>query len=387
MPYLKKSNPYNPGYALPKNVKAEPERRGTFTTRAAPRGTIDSYRAAKKGTFWDPGFALPKNVLAEKPGQGVMVTNWAPKGTIDSWNRADFTKPKTVDVLEVEDDRDTVTFGGLGSLGDDSLGYRLQKKYVRGNREAVFKPRPSIPKSPDAISNMAKGAAHGILQNLNRLPKHQRAQAIKETLGHIDPGLVTAVEAKAKALRVKYPKMSALSVLERATSIALANHSALVIVEAGKTGRLPKSLEGVSMSEMDGPLDLSGAWDWAKRALSTTGNAIKDVASSGADLYKKYLCKVTSSSVGQIAAQGAAAYAGAPPQAGAQGAAIISGATCPAGTAAVPAPAAPPAQTMTAAPRLSYLAPAPVKDNTKTIMIVGGVAAVGLIAFMAMKKK
>lgn len=35
-------HPWNPGYALPEYVQAEPPERGTFTTQWLPRGTISS---------------------------------------------------------------------------------------------------------------------------------------------------------------------------------------------------------------------------------------------------------------------------------------------------------------------------------------------------------
>lgn len=31
---------------------------------------------------WDPNYAIPKYVMAEPPERGVFVTNWLPRGTI-----------------------------------------------------------------------------------------------------------------------------------------------------------------------------------------------------------------------------------------------------------------------------------------------------------------
>jgi hypothetical protein len=377
MSYLNKKNPYNPGYALPKNVLAEPERRGTFTTRAAPRGTIDTYRAAKKGTAWDPGYALPSNVLREKPGQGVLVTNWAPKGTIDSWNPSNFRKPGS--------DAGIVATSGLGSLGDDSLGYQLQSKPVTNDLVRQITGRVALPSSSDALAKYGKDAARIILANVNRLPPDQRATAIKEILGQIHPSLVSTVEAKAKKIRAKRPGASSTEVLERAASIALANHLSEQMIQAGKTGRVPTSgvlsTGGVSMDEMDGPLDLS---NWLGDAYRATKSAVKTTVSA----VKSLTCKVTGSNVGQLAAGGAALASGAPPQVGIQGAQTVNGAICPQGTA----PVAPAAATQQA--RTAYLAPimyqapqAPAAGGmNKTVLIVGGVAAVGLLAFLVMKK-
>lgn len=41
MAFYQIPNPWNPGYALPDYVLAEPPGRGTFTTNMIPRGTVD----------------------------------------------------------------------------------------------------------------------------------------------------------------------------------------------------------------------------------------------------------------------------------------------------------------------------------------------------------
>lgn len=41
MAFYQIPNPWNPGYALPDYVLAEPPGRGTFTTAMIPRGTVD----------------------------------------------------------------------------------------------------------------------------------------------------------------------------------------------------------------------------------------------------------------------------------------------------------------------------------------------------------
>lgn len=42
MSFYNLPNPYNPGYAIPEYVMAEPPERGTFTTAWLPRGTIST---------------------------------------------------------------------------------------------------------------------------------------------------------------------------------------------------------------------------------------------------------------------------------------------------------------------------------------------------------
>ena len=44
MPFYHEPHPWNPGYAIPRYVLAEPPGRGTFTTEGLPRRTISEIR-------------------------------------------------------------------------------------------------------------------------------------------------------------------------------------------------------------------------------------------------------------------------------------------------------------------------------------------------------
>lgn len=123
--YLKKDHPWAPGYAYPKNVLSEPDRRGVLVTFGAPRGTIGNYQPIPKP--WNPGYALPRNVLAERPGGPVHVTPQLPRGTIAVKQESEFRTP-LVDVRGsgIYVPQSPVPRGDLGAVGslgcDDTRG-------------------------------------------------------------------------------------------------------------------------------------------------------------------------------------------------------------------------------------------------------------------------
>jgi hypothetical protein len=82
MPFLKKTHPWNGGYAIPKYVLSEPPGFGTHTTKYTPRGTI-SPMTARAPTF-QSGYAVPKYIHEEPIGRGVFVTKQLPRKTIST---------------------------------------------------------------------------------------------------------------------------------------------------------------------------------------------------------------------------------------------------------------------------------------------------------------
>lgn len=66
MSFYNLPNPWNPGYAIPEYVMAEPPERGTFTTQWLPRGTIP---------------ALVPDYLA-KPGKKLLGRSDASLGSL-----------------------------------------------------------------------------------------------------------------------------------------------------------------------------------------------------------------------------------------------------------------------------------------------------------------
>jgi hypothetical protein len=68
-------NPYNPGYAIPDYVMAEPPERGTFTTQWLPRGTIPTL---VPDFLAKPGKRLLGRSDAQLSGLGAIPTNLDP---------------------------------------------------------------------------------------------------------------------------------------------------------------------------------------------------------------------------------------------------------------------------------------------------------------------
>src|SRR5690606_13021923 len=110
---------WDPGFALPSNVRDEGLQRRGFVTRQAPRGTYDDPAV---GTG---GYAVPKYVLSEGYGQGVKVSRWAQRG------RYDIPVPNYLNARPiVAQDRRTVSGARvitMDALGDVALPTSFQR--------------------------------------------------------------------------------------------------------------------------------------------------------------------------------------------------------------------------------------------------------------------
>jgi len=71
MAQFRSPNPYDPHFALPDNVLAEPPGRGTITTAQLPRRTMGFVPKD-----WDGGFALPNYIRAEPHGRGTAISTY-----------------------------------------------------------------------------------------------------------------------------------------------------------------------------------------------------------------------------------------------------------------------------------------------------------------------
>jgi len=69
--------PWDPGFALPCNVKAEGLQRRGFITKWMPRGTYD------QPVVGTGGYVVPQYVMDEGYGQGTFTTKWEPNGEYD----------------------------------------------------------------------------------------------------------------------------------------------------------------------------------------------------------------------------------------------------------------------------------------------------------------
>ncbi len=67
--------PWDPGFALPQNVRDEGLQRRAFVTKQQPRGSYDNPSVGYGG------YAVPQYIKDEGYGQGTFTTKWMPSGT------------------------------------------------------------------------------------------------------------------------------------------------------------------------------------------------------------------------------------------------------------------------------------------------------------------
>ena len=187
--------PWNPGYALPSNVRREGLYRSAEVTAQYPRGTYNTQEGAAVTT----GYATPGYVRKEMIGQGAAVTKWLPRGTF-------FTANRPLTALSGVD----------GEVGGDGT---IWKSYGRH-------------------------AAAYLFQRVQGLPVGDRERAMKVVLDKIDPALWTRAEAEARPF-VKM--MGPRAALEEGLARAMSKGVVKELEKIGRTRRAPskKSLTGL----------------------------------------------------------------------------------------------------------------------------------------------
>jgi hypothetical protein len=154
MAQIRIPHPWNPGYALPKYVKAEPDGRGAFSTRYIKRGTFfDAPKSMRDGA----GYALPNYVRAEPVERGTFTTKYTPRRTV-------------------------------GALAPDML----QRAGALGSDDAS-----------DPIQMYGTRAAQIVLVEMGKVPAKDRPLMMKRILDGVDPALIAKVNARLKANKAK----------------------------------------------------------------------------------------------------------------------------------------------------------------------------------------
>lgn len=184
--------PWNPGYALPSNVKDEGLYRSAMVTRQYPRGTYNT----QAGAAVHNGYAIPGYIRREEVGQGAQVTRWAPRGT---WYPSG-TKMK--------------------ALGDD------------------------VDAGGGAFAAYGQRAAAYLFERVQYLPPGERLQAMKLVLDKVDPTLwARAEEAARPFVKMMGPRAAMQEGLARAMSKGVVKE----LEKIGRSRRAPakKSLTGL----------------------------------------------------------------------------------------------------------------------------------------------
>lgn len=290
MAQFRRPNPYDPGFALPANVLAEPPGRGTLATVQLPRKTISG---APSG--WDGGYVLPDYVRAEGAGRGAMHSHWARRKTIQR-------------------------------LVPDALG-------------ADGPPmRPGFPGDP--IKAYGQRASEFIMGTIREVPVEFRQIALEALLNEIEPGLYDRVTKRAN--EYKDEGMSTKKAVGAALASSMSEGIAKEMIKIGTKG-VPGVRSQLGLGFYGDPsaqLALAGIWSSIKSGASKvggavktgvtkTGSALKTGAKKAYDWGKKAVnklgslaCSVMKHPAAPVAAGAAAAAAGAPPQAGAAGAQV-----------------------------------------------------------------
>jgi len=178
----------------------------------------------------------------------------------------------------------------------------------------------------DPYQKFGRTAAAAILSETARMPADARTPFLRAALGALNSRLYDKVAARARTAVAGGAAPSAA--LRSALSSSLAEGLLQKTIQTGLTtdGYQDLGLFGVSWSDV---AKVGGGVLFPPSLLVTTSTGRK-IGSTVLNAVQQAACKATSSGIGQLAAGGAAAYAGAPPQAGIQGAQSVSSLTCPA---------------------------------------------------------
>jgi hypothetical protein len=253
-------HPWDPGYAIPAYVAAEPQGRGTFTTKEIPRRTISEPprdRQVYNRTRW----ATP-NYAQGRYTKNPLTTKMIPRRTV-SLLAPDFFGRPAAPGIATGSVLDGNTLDG-NTLGDHAAPSRVE----------------------DPIISFGKRGSTLVLRELRRAKTAAQRSAV---FAKIDSGFEREVEKKTAAFKAKgYPAKSAL---QRAIAAALSNQLASEFLQLGRPDALSGFFSGIG-----------------KAFTGAIGGSVKGLG--------KLACGVATSPAGGFAGAAAGAAAGGP--AGAQ---------------------------------------------------------------------
>ena len=350
---------------------------------------------------WNPGYAIPKYVMAEPPGRGAITTKWLPRGTISAMPADYLAKPAAGQPGEMKRNfvpvpqsmgrkllgRNDAQLGSLSgntlskttlscnSLSGDTLGTRAEvyKLEPLGGEQV----QPGFPGDP--FKAYGQRVSELIMGTIKTVPAEWREEALKALLNELQPNLFARVTER--ATRYKGEGLNAKAAIKAAIASSVGQGIGEELVKIGQSGKPPagKSLAGLGSSDYAYKMALDGLWGsitgaaskvkstiagGAKAVTSTVGGAGKwvggkvssgagavwdgtkwvggKVASGAKTAYgwgatalskiRKLTCTVLNSPVSDIAAGAASAAYGVPPQVGVAGKQIVQGIACPPGT-------------------------------------------------------
>ena len=247
MVQFRKNHPWNPGYALPAHVLAEPPGRGTIQGKYIPRRT---YNPIPEG--WTGGYALPAYVMAENHGKGAAGSYGIRRRTVS---------------------RKYQTPLGYVGYPDAPLALRLPAEVyaLDGTHEGPSK----IPAS-DPVKKLGVKISKIIVSELTKLPPSMRNSEMRKLFAAIDPKLNARVGKRTAKNRAR--GMSAADAFRAALASSVSEGFIDQMVSLGKGAKPTHALSG----------GLGGAWSTLKSWGSTALSKVKDAS-----------CAVVSSDVGK----------------------------------------------------------------------------------------
>lgn len=215
--------PWDPGYALPDNVRDEGLQRRGFVTKQMPRGTYDQ---PEVGTG---GYVVPQYVMDEGYGQGTFTTKWEPRGEYDGgkipyWLN---NRPKVLSERKLRGGGRAITMAAPVMVRPND----------QGSATAMFG-LPEAPLPPQFV-NYGEQAADVIINRVAGFPKAQRPAALRSMMDRLDRTLWNRTQAIAAQLvrQGMTPGQAFRPALVRALSAGIAAQ----VIRAGQTGVAPKS--------------------------------------------------------------------------------------------------------------------------------------------------
>ena len=175
---------------------------------------------------WNPGYALPANVKKEPAGRGVIITYDRPRGTIDAFVPEQF-------------------YSGMGSLGADDLSGSLSGHVLKGNtlgHDSLSGGEFKLGSRQDPIAGFGKKAAALVVTQVMSVPPAYRKETLKSILDSISPTLWDDV-AKKIPFYLNSATTSSVTIrmaLEKALGAAFANHYLKQARQMATTGRAPQ---------------------------------------------------------------------------------------------------------------------------------------------------
>lgn len=259
----------------------------------------------RKSHPWNPGYAIPQNVRDEPFGQGVVTTAYSPRGTISMLQPDWLTEGAALEVAAKVDARAMSGLGdsifsskkraGNGSLGCTSLSGSSLAGSSLGDG-GLFGPQTAQPQRieigghSDPIANFGRDGARAVISQMKTVPASMRAEAMRALFDAIDPKLWDLVAAKTEKFQATKKYTPALA-LEKALAATLSNRLVDQFAKIAQTQQMPVG----GLLGMIDPAQrveaLSGFWSNLGDKLKSVGSSIVGAAKGAANALGNLACK------------------------------------------------------------------------------------------------